>query len=151
MKFSFLFVVFFICFGAISQGPEYDEWYTLYDDNGLKVKVNIVVAEDKNVCKNDQHIPINYRYEGVPLSSTLYQEWEMPILGCNNQPYMVKMSVPLGPELKNKGEEGQEISAETMETGEYLSEIKNYFDMPNSTQTKSSFNQKVLHKSRICY
>ena len=103
-----------------AQGPEYDEWYTLYDDNGLKVKVNIFVAENKDACINDKHISIYYQYEGSPLSSPLYQEWKMPILSCNNQLYMVEMSVPLGSELKYAGEEGQEIRADQFETGEYL-------------------------------
>ena len=145
MKNKFVLFIFSIIYSvSFAQGPEYDEWYTLYDDNGLTVKVNIVVVEDKDICKNDNHIPINYRYDGNPLTYSLYQEWEMPILGCNNQPDMVKMSVPLGPELKNIGEEGQEISAEKLETGEFLSRVKKYFDVPNPTQTNAIFNQKVL-------
>ena len=150
MKNNFILFVFsIITIFSKAQGPEYDEWYTLYDNNGFKVKVNIFVAEDKDVCINDKHISINYQYEGSPLTSTLYQEWEMPILGCNNQPYMLKMSVPLGPELKAKGEEGMEISAEELETGEFLSEVKEYFDIPKPTQTISFFNQKVLDDSYV--
>ena len=133
-----------------AQGPEYDEWYTLYDDNGLKVKVNIFVAENKDVCINDKYISINYQYEGNPLSSPLYQEWKMPILSCNNQLYMLEMSVPLGSELKYAGEEGQEISAEQFETGEYLSGVKHYFNIPKPTKTNTVFNQKVLRVTRIC-
>ena len=144
-----LFAFSALSFHSYAQGPEYDEWYPLYDQNGLTVKVTIVLPLDKDICVNDQHIAINYRYDGTPLVSTIYQEWEMPILGCNNQPYMVKMSVPLGPELKNVGEEGQEISAEEFETGEYLSQVKKYFDIPRPTQTISSFNQKVLDNNYV--
>ena len=151
MKNNFVLFVFYLIVSFVSgQGPEYVEWYTLYDDNGLKVKVNIFVAENKDVCMNDKHISINYQYEGNPLSSPLYQEWKMPILSCNNQLYMVEMSVPLGPELKYVGEEGQEISAEQFETGEYLSGVKHYFNLPKPSKTNIVFNQKVLRVTRIC-
>jgi len=63
---------------------------------------------------------------------------------------MVEMSVPLGSELKYAGEEGQEISAEKFETGEYLSGVKHYFNIPKPSKTNTVFNQKVLRVTRIC-
>ena len=67
MKNNFILFVFsIITIFSYAQGPEYDEWYILYDNNGFKVKVNIFVAEDKDVCINDKHISINYQYAYNP-------------------------------------------------------------------------------------
>ena len=130
-----------IQFYSFGQIFEYDDWHTIYEENGLTLKVNIEVAPSGQECE-PTNVPILYQYSGVPLGQNIYQEWQVDFVKCNGIPTRATLSVPLGPELRALGEETMEIKAEGLEVGEYFIEVKNFLSKPKATRIINAFSQK---------
>ena len=150
MKYLILGVLICISANLFSQDVQLDrkKWYTIYKDGSsdFEVKVQIKLLRPDKMCSGAP-IAYLYKYIGQPLlQSNKYVKWELPYLNCKEKPKKLVATFPLSKNILDQKEEGQSISVEELMsvTGENLTEVKFFFELPLQQSVVSSFANKSI-------
>ncbi|MDG1842613.1 MAG: hypothetical protein P8I93_09725, partial [Crocinitomicaceae bacterium] len=95
MKYFLTILFFFLYFLSFSQ-VIFEEWYTIYDSNDLKVDVQFFLPLEGEECQANTKTYYAYRYNGKKEFTEKYVKWSLNIASCSDITYKLTACAPIG-------------------------------------------------------